>query len=567
MAVDLGPHVDWFGGIVGGGTEVVARALPNGDTAIAYGQENAIVATVRRGASGKILPRSRVVIDAEPTAPGGVTTVREVFVGPLKSGFVVIASMADSKLGADPNLSLVGQVFGPGGAKVGKPFHVDAANAAKIQDDAVAVVGLPDGGFNVYFTERDSYFSLYANGLMQRRFTAAGVARGAAKVIVASEQAGVVQTDPMNPSAILKPDGTVLLAFIPNMSNGASQIRLGSFTPDGKPVGAAVDVDSTAVVDAAPSIARLKDGRYVMAYTTIGQSVAVTARLLTSKAVPIGDRFLAASDHVSSESQPHVEATANGGFAISWTESWSKGFGRLFDKAGKPLGNGFPLVPATAGLSTGYGGLVAIPGAKLLAYQATIAAGTARVLATTYALDSTLGIVRPGSPNVDRLTGAGRDDRLAGQKNADTLIGKGGVDSLDGGDGGDMLDGGAGPDVVAGGPGKDTLTGGPGPDSFVIAASVDGPDAITDFRASEGDRIAIRSAGFPVPPFGWPLTGVYLVNGVAPKPNLPVPTFLFDTKTKTLGFDPNGTVTDDKPLPIATLPGVPSMAASDFTQY
>ncbi len=304
MAVDLGPHVDWFGAIAGGGTEVVARALPNGDTAIAYGQGNAIVAAVRRGATGKITPRSSVVIDAEPTAPGGVTTVREVFVGPLKSGFVVIASMADSKLGADPNLSLVGQVFGPGGTKVGKPFHVDPANAAKIQDDDVAVVGLADGGFNVYFTERDSYFSLYANGLMQRTFSATGAPKGPAKVVVASAAAGFVQTDPMNPSALLKPDGNVLLAWIPNTAVGGSEIRIGSFTPDGKSLGPAVVADGTAVIDTTPSLARLKDGRVVMAYATIGETIAVTARLLTATGTSKGERFQVASDVVSAQSLP-----------------------------------------------------------------------------------------------------------------------------------------------------------------------------------------------------------------------------------------------------------------------
>ncbi|MBV4502138.1 retention module-containing protein [Pseudomonas shirazensis] len=64
-----------------------------------------------------------------------------------------------------------------------------------------------------------------------------------------------------------------------------------------------------------------------------------------------------------------------------------------------------------------------------------------------------------------------------------------GNDTLLGGDGNDNIFGGAGNDALIGGKGNDILTGGSGADLFVWKAGHTGNDVITDFKASEGDRI------------------------------------------------------------------------------
>ncbi|BBE72110.1 calcium-binding protein [Oharaeibacter diazotrophicus] len=569
MPIDIGPQVDWFGPVTGGAGEVVAEQMPNGDAAIVFSQGATIVAAVRSAKTGKVGKPVSVTFEAEPTAPGGVTTVREIFVGPLKSGFVAILSMADSKLGGDPNLSLVGQVFSATGAKVGKPFHVNPANAAKIQHDAVAVVGLADGGFNVYFNERDSYFSIYTNGLTMRRFDATGVAKGPAKVIVPNETLGFVQTDPINPAAILKPDGKILLAYMPNQANGAALIRTRTFTPDGVPVGPAADVDGVGVVDTAPSMARLKDGRIAMAYLQVpaGTTSAVAvARFLNKDGKPVAKLpFRVSSDLPGRQGMARVEATANGGFAVSWARDYTTFLARLFGPLGKPLGRDFPVIAPVANAIYGYGGVVAA-GTGVIGYQSAIVVPSAHVYAKAYGLGSTVGITRAGTPGPDAYTGGAKDDDLSGAASADKLVGAAGIDSLAGGDGPDVLSGGDGPDVLDGGPDKDTVTGGRGPDSFVIAGTDQGPDKFTDFDAAGGDRIALRGDGFKNS-IGIPLVGVFLVTGEAPKPWLPVPTFLFDTRTKRLSYDPNGTFKDDDPLPLADLPGVTTLTAGNFTIY
>ncbi|MDM9586502.1 immunoglobulin-like domain-containing protein [Pseudomonas asiatica] len=64
-----------------------------------------------------------------------------------------------------------------------------------------------------------------------------------------------------------------------------------------------------------------------------------------------------------------------------------------------------------------------------------------------------------------------------------------GKDNLLGTDGNDILFGGAGDDTLTGGKGNDTLTGGSGADLFIWKAGHTGNDTVTDFKASEGDRL------------------------------------------------------------------------------
>jgi Ca2+-binding RTX toxin-like protein len=96
----------------------------------------------------------------------------------------------------------------------------------------------------------------------------------------------------------------------------------------------------------------------------------------------------------------------------------------------------------------------------------------------------------------DLIAAGVNDDTVNAQGGNDTVWGGSGSDYVDGGAGNDMLYGnigrdillgGAGADTLAGGHENDTLTGGGGADLFVFSES--GVDVITDFDASEGDRL------------------------------------------------------------------------------
>ncbi len=97
-----------------------------------------------------------------------------------------------------------------------------------------------------------------------------------------------------------------------------------------------------------------------------------------------------------------------------------------------------------------------------------------------------------GGAGADRLEGGNGNDILNGDAGNDILIGDAGNDLLFGGEGNDILNGGSGLDTLRGGLGNDTLTGGSGADSFIWKSGDLGHDIITDFNASEGDRIDLR---------------------------------------------------------------------------
>jgi Ca2+-binding RTX toxin-like protein len=81
----------------------------------------------------------------------------------------------------------------------------------------------------------------------------------------------------------------------------------------------------------------------------------------------------------------------------------------------------------------------------------------------------------------DTISGGNGDDQLHGGAGNDRLFGENGKDSLYGGSGNDLLNGGNGNDV---------LTGGSGADIFVTHRG-GGSDTISDFKASEGDRLQV----------------------------------------------------------------------------
>jgi Ca2+-binding RTX toxin-like protein len=127
-------------------------------------------------------------------------------------------------------------------------------------------------------------------------------------------------------------------------------------------------------------------------------------------------------------------------------------------------------------------------GTDTVSYQYATAAVTASLAVTTSA-QPTGG---SGSDTIKNL------ENFTGSSYADSLMGSIGNNTLNGGSGNDLLNGGAGKDVLIGGLGADTLTGGTGADRFDFNALSElgltstTRDTITDFRASEADKIDLQ---------------------------------------------------------------------------
>jgi Ca2+-binding RTX toxin-like protein len=100
-----------------------------------------------------------------------------------------------------------------------------------------------------------------------------------------------------------------------------------------------------------------------------------------------------------------------------------------------------------------------------------------------------------GGTQGDILTGGSKADTISGGGGNDTLTANSGNDTLNGGNGNDTLIGGAGNDKLTGGTGTDTLTGGTKVDRFIVNASNQGIDTITDFTVVD-DSIEVSASGF-----------------------------------------------------------------------
>jgi len=101
---------------------------------------------------------------------------------------------------------------------------------------------------------------------------------------------------------------------------------------------------------------------------------------------------------------------------------------------------------------------------------------------TTVAAGATPGLGQDIYNNMEGVIGSAFDDNLTGSTVGDTIRGGGGNDTINGGDGNDQ---------IVGGSGADNLIGGLGNDTFVLNASLNAVDTITDLNANATDTIAL----------------------------------------------------------------------------
>ena len=183
-------------------------------------------------------------------------------------------------------------------------------------------------------------------------------------------------------------------------------------------------------------------------------------------------------------------------------------------------------------------------------------AGTDTVMAT-------VGFTLSG--NVERLTLLGTA-ALNGNGNTldNWLIGNEGANALSGLTGNDVLDGGAGADKLNGGRGNDILTGGAGNDVFRFADTLGATnvDTVTDWAV--GDRIQLENAIFTrLTSTGVLASTRFAANdmGRAMDANDHV---VYNTTTGALSYDADGSGAGAA-VQIATLVGIPTLSAADFT--
>ncbi|NGZ05604.1 MAG: hypothetical protein G8237_04545 [Magnetococcales bacterium] len=165
-----------------------------------------------------------------------------------------------------------------------------------------------------------------------------------------------------------------------------------------------------------------------------------------------------------------------------------------------------------------------------------------------------------GNARANTLAGNSAANLLTGNAGTDTLRGLGGADTLFGGDGNDTLSGGDGNDRLIGGNGNDQLTGGPGSDQFLFNAPFEKSDTITDFSATQDDKLVFVSANFDNLSPGILASTRFRASSLGTATSSSQ-RFLFQTSTGVLRYDPDGNGPQSA-VAMVTLPAISSLSAT-----
>jgi len=138
--------------------------------------------------------------------------------------------------------------------------------------------------------------------------------------------------------------------------------------------------------------------------------------------------------------------------------------------------------------------------------------------------------------------------------------GDSGDDFLTGTAGADTMNGQPGDDTLVGGLGADNVQGQSGDDVFLFTAPADGGDTV--FGYANGDQIGILRSGFGLAANADFDHGVTFVSGKSPVATGAGPTLLFDTNTKDLYWDGDGSGAN-APVLLVQINGQP-LGTSDF---
>jgi len=252
------------------------------------------------------------------------------------------------------------QVFDAAGAPVGVELEVNTETYST-QSEPV-VVARPGGGFFVLWSSyNDDTFTYDIRG---QRFGGAGAPVGA-EFTVNSTTAGQ-QTEP---AAATLPTGFVAVWS----DQSGEDIRLQRFDASGVAIGAEIVVNTlTASTQYEPKVAALTGGGFVVVWTSTGggdgSGYAVRAQRFDAAGAAVGAEFQVNQSELSSQYEPDVTATADGGFFVAWRSDYTAAgytydvVGRQFAANGTPAGDEVVLnqnsadtayAPVVAGLPNG----------------------------------------------------------------------------------------------------------------------------------------------------------------------------------------------------------------------
>jgi Ca2+-binding RTX toxin-like protein len=350
----------------------------------------------------------------------------------------------------------------------------------------------------------------YASGINVRRFTNAGVAKGAETLVEAGCCGAVESAD-----VAIDADGD----FVVTWKKGGD-IYAQRYDKQGSAAGSIFSVSGTTPTDeSAAQVATDAAGNFVVVWANDSEGGEVFARRYNNQGMALDASPFKVGSGLNAY-DPQVAVDHDGDFAVTWTDygltlGGSNIQARAFDKTGQADGDVFTVDSAnSSGCQSVSQPTIAIDADNdfVIAWEHD-APGQNQLLAQRYSIPAPTPIPAPAptptptpspAPTPIRPVPTPKDDTLSGTDQADTVLalagrdnisGTAGNDFLFGQSGNDTLDGGDGNDVLNGGAGSDTLTGGKGKDVFYRYRLNRAPDRITDFEIGT-DVIALSTQHF-----------------------------------------------------------------------
>lgn len=415
---------------------------------------------------------------------------------------------------SDHNARIQGQRYNANGAAVGEEVNL----TGNMDSRGGTVVAMPDGGW---------IFAFHGSGVsgwetLFSRYDASGNIVG--ETIRANS---TTLSDQFDPALAILADGGWVIAWTSDGQDGSGYgIYAQRYNADGSPRGSEVQVNTyTRSAQNEPSIAALKDGGWVISWTSSGQdgsNTGIYSQRFTADGIAYGDvklEFvgLPTNDRLIGDSADNTFAggagddyLAGGGgndLLIS-----GAGLDTLVGDAGDDrlvvtdkqrvsdfldggigldtleVADGMDLTGATISrveVLKGKGTITLRPeqlvGLQLVDGLTIQLSGTAQQLALPEGLTLANGarILLPVSESLNVPAEA----NIVGTRNDDRLSGSAAPDAIFGGRGADTIFGGGGDDIIFGGSGSDILSGGEGNDRFIVPATElneSGKNAVSD---------------------------------------------------------------------------------------
>jgi hypothetical protein len=271
----------------------------------------------------------------------------------LADGRFVATWNDTTRRGDDPGDAIRGQIFNADGSKSGSEFLVNTTTTTNQDNSKVTV--LTNGNFVV--TWESSGGDGNGLGVVARVFGPNGTpitGEIAVNTVTAGNQDNRAIT-------ALAGGGFVVTWDDPSLSvPGTSDVNVKGqrFNADGTKAGSEFLVNTATTGDQEfSSVTGLADGRFVVAWADFGVGGHIKAQIFNADGSRSGSEFFVNTTPNTLQSSPSIKALANGGFAVSWTDTSGTGGdtsisaikARVFDASGAGQGNEVLVNTVTAG--------------------------------------------------------------------------------------------------------------------------------------------------------------------------------------------------------------------------